>query len=131
MNHFLLKFNYGVEIGAKLAYLGHYAATGDKNILNISNEEQAHKDELYKILTGYDEAPSPFINIFFFLVGSSIRYACLISPKSLLNFVAQSMEIFAIFSYKKLAKKYPEFSLTFLEMSEAEDRHRIYFKEAK
>lgn len=131
MNHFLLKFNYGVEIGAQLAYLGHYAATGDKQILKIAQEEQDHKDELYKILTGYEEAPSPFINMFFWLIGTSIRYACRISPKSLLNFVAQSMEIFAIFSYKMLAKKYPEFSCVFLSMSEAEERHRIYFKEAK
>lgn len=29
MNHFMLKFNHGVEIGARLAYIGHFKRTGE------------------------------------------------------------------------------------------------------
>lgn len=128
MKHFYIKFNHGVEIGARLAYVGHHQRTKDKKILAIANDELTHQTVLAMILKRYNDSPSRIIDSFFYLVGSSISFLCQISPKPLLNFVAASMEVFAIFSYTYLAKKYPEYNTTFTKMALKELDHKKYFK---
>ena len=39
-----------------------------------------------------------------------------------------SLEIFAVFNYKELAGKYPQFQKQLLEMAETELDHELYFK---
>lgn len=128
MSHFLLKFNYGVEIGAYLAYAGHYDATHDLNILHIMDDELTHRAELYRILRDHGEEPSNIINGFFTIVGKVIRRCCHYSPNFMLNFVASSMEIFAVVSYRKLSQLYPKYEMVLLSMAETEETHRQYFK---
>ncbi|HVN97777.1 MAG TPA: hypothetical protein VMT62_15210, partial [Syntrophorhabdaceae bacterium] len=108
MKHLLLKFNYGVEIGAMLAYMGHYEATHDAKILGIANDEYEHQEIIKFILKGYGTKPFFLFNWFFYAVGNLIRLACRVSPRFLMNFIARSMEIFAVFNYRRLAKMYPE-----------------------
>lgn len=131
MKHFLLKFNHGVEIGARLAYLGHYARTGDKNIFCIANDELNHKQNLEIILRHYDSKPSRFIDGFFTIVGKTIQYLCHVSPLSLLDFIARTMETFAISNYSSLAERYPTFKVCLVEMGLREIKHREYFKYKK
>jgi rubrerythrin len=128
MKHFRLKFNHGVEIGARLAYLGHYIRTGDKKILQIAAEEFEHQQDLRKILQDFGEETCFSIDTSFALIGRVIFHLCAISPRFMLNFVAMALEAFAVFSYNNLSKAYPRYYETFQKMSRAEEEHRIYFK---
>jgi rubrerythrin len=131
MKHFYLKFNHGVEIGARLAYLGHYKRTKDRNVLNIANEELVHQQTLKKILRFHGELPSKPIDVAFSLIGNTVSLLCRISPRFMLNFVASTLETFAIFSYGYLAVVYPIFRENFLLMAKAERQHERYFKALK
>ena len=128
MKHFLLKFNHGVEIGAYLAYVGHYRRTMDSRVQAIANEELEHRSELVEFLKYYGEVPNPVIDFCFTVVGTVIQKLCHFSPKFALNFVARSMELFAVFNYDRLAKIYPEFEYSFKHMSNTEKRHAVFFK---
>lgn len=130
MKHFGLKFTYGVEIGAHLAYLGHYRRTKDFEVLKIAIDESYHKALLNVMLESLGEKPNGLINGIFQVIGTIVRAACLWSPRFLLNLVARSLEVFAVFSYQTLAKRYPDFSKELLEMAETEARHERYFKES-
>lgn len=131
MKHFLLKFNHGVEIGARLAYLGHYDATGDRKIKKIASEEFEHREVLRQILAYYGETPSRIINFLFTFVGSTIGNLCLFCPFFMLDFVARTMETFAVINYSYLATLYPDYSSTFREMAKTELAHETYFKRRK
>lgn len=128
MKHFLIKFNHGVEIGAFYAYLGHYKRTKDLQLLNIINDERVHKETLKLILETENDYPSVFIDVPFYLVGNVIGFLCKVAPVSWLDFIASTMEIFAVFSYNKLAIKYPKYKDIFTMMSQVEDKHKLYFK---
>ena len=39
MKHFLLKFNHGVEIGAYLAYIGHFKRTNEARMVGTETNE--------------------------------------------------------------------------------------------
>lgn len=128
MNHFWLKFNHGVEIGAELAYRGHFKRTGDFAIQDIAIDELRHQKKLELILEHYNEKPSLIIDMMFYVIGSVIQALCLISPKFLLNLVAKSLEIFAVVSYANLAIRYSEFRHILIEMADNELSHELYFK---
>ena len=128
MKHFMLKFNHGVEIGAALAYNGHYARTNDMRVKLIEFDEIEHKVNLEVMLSHYNEVPNPFIDLSFTIIGNTIRYLCRFSPRFLLNFIASSMEAFAIFNYKYLIKTYPEFEFKLYVMAITEMEHEKYFK---
>ncbi len=127
MKHFLLKFNHGVEIGAYLAYEGHYNRTQDPNLLDILRDEDNHKLTLEVILLAHQQQPSWIIDSAFKTIGNTIKLLCKICPIWSLNFIAQLMERFAIFSYLGLARRYPKYDVVFTHMAVAEYRHRIYF----
>lgn len=128
MKHFLLKFNHGVEIGANLAYIGHWQRTNDKKIYSICIDEVQHQLHLESILEDFDEVPSRVIDFIFRAIGHSIMFLCAFCPIWSLNLVARSMEIFAVYNYSKLAKKYPKYETLFLEMAKTEQEHKEYFK---
>lgn len=130
MKHFQIKFNHGVEIGARLAYVGHYKRTGDEKILEIAQDELRHQTILALILKRLGEKPSKTIDSIFYIVGSTIGFLCKVFPKPLLNLVASSMEVFAIFNYTRLASKYMEFNNMFVDMALKELKHKKYFKGA-
>lgn len=128
MKHFLLKFNHGVEIGAYLAYVGHARRTKSRKVHDISLDELRHRGELKRILNELGHAPNPFINGCFTLVGKMIQTLCKFSPLWSLDLVARTMEMFAIFNYEKLAKKYPKYGFEFRRMAKAEKDHEEYFR---
>lgn len=128
MKHFGLKFNHGVEIGAELAYKGHFRRTKDPKIYFIALDELGHQKDLRKMLEYYGEEPSKAIDSTFRFIGTIIYWLCQISPKFLLNYVARSLEIFAVFSYANLAIRYNDFRYSFLKMAEKELEHENYFK---
>lgn len=127
MKHFMLKFNHGVEIGAKLAYYGHFRRTGEAGIYKIIQEERIHQQHLYDILKSFNEKPSDAIDTTFVIIGNIISYLCKFCPLFMLDFVARTMEKFAVFNYKSLAKKYPKYQSVFEEMVSCEQRHDHYF----
>lgn len=127
MKHFLLKFNHGVEIGAELAYRGHYERTKDDEIRKIADEEVQHRETLKYILNLHGQKSSKVIDSCFTIMGWFIRLSCKVFPIWSLDFVARSMETFAIFNYMTLMKHYPLFEHTFAEMAGAETRHEYYF----
>jgi hypothetical protein len=102
-----MKFNHGVEIGVKLAYGGHATRTNDPLIYKIVDEEEQHRMILSYELACLNCKSSFFIDMFFTVVGTVISMLCKVCPISWLNFVARFMEIFAVFSYERLAKLYP------------------------
>lgn len=129
MKYFWLKFNYGVEIGARLAYIGHYKRTKDPKISEIIEDEKDHQFNLFFMLWSKKQRPSIIINLFFTIIGNIIQYLCKICPIWSLNFVARTMEIFAIHNYKKLSKKYwVDWGSQFNQMAEVEEKHRKYFE---
>jgi rubrerythrin len=125
--YFLLKFNHGVEIGANLAYLGHYRRTQDQKVFDIAIEEFQHRETLKMVLQTYGLKPSLIWNGIFQGIGTSIFWLCQISPIWSLDLVARLMEKFAIFNYKALADLFPEHRDLFLKMSKAEEEHEAYF----
>ena len=127
MKHFLIKFNHGVEIGAHLAYVGHYKRTGDKQIRLIASEEVSHMVELERILEDLGERPNKYIDETFRFIGNTIRRLCSFCPLWSLNFVASTMEMFAIFNYNRLAYNYPQFRGEFEKMAKTEKEHEKYF----
>ncbi len=131
MKHFLLKFNHGVEIGAMLAYIGHYFRTEDERVWEIAMEEVRHPKTLEHILKEYDQKPSKLIDKSFGLVGTVIKYLCKICPIWSLDLVARSMELFAVFNYRRLEKIYPKHANTFWAMALAEEQHGKYFARKK
>lgn len=128
MRLFLLKFNHGVEIGAHLAYMGHYRRTGDPKVLEIANDEVDHKIRLEFVMDHHDVDPSKLIDGIFHVIGTFIYWACQISPRFMLNFVARSMEMFAVFNYKMLEPKFGYYGYIFREMAAKEKEHEEYFK---
>lgn len=127
MKLLMLKFTYGVEVGAHLAYLGHYTRTKDLKVLSIAYDEDLHKKQIAIILRNHKTKPSLLINSVFFIIGNIVRYLCYISPKFLLNKVATTLELFAVFSYKELAKRFPDYKKVLEEMEETEQAHANYF----
>ena len=128
MRLWMLKFTYGVEIGAHLAYLGHYGRTKDLNISNIAKEEKQHQEIIKIILREHGTTTNFFINSVFWIVGTIIRYLCYVSPVFLLNRVATALEIFAVYSYKDLSVKFPKNKALLLEMGKTEEEHIKYFR---
>jgi len=131
MKYWLLKFNYGVEIGARLAYLGHYARTKDPRILEIADEELKHRAAVFAMLRQSGRWPSITICAFFLVVGNVIKALCAISPLFLLDFIARTMEVFAVANYEYLARLLPEFESVLLPMAAAEKVHQQYFSRPK
>ena len=128
MRLWMLKFTHGVEIGAYLAYLGHYSRTKDPEVLKIAYEEDLHKKQLKIILRTYKSSTNPIIDFIFYAIGNMVRYLCYISPVFLLNKVATVLEVFAIYSYRELAKEFQDSKEILLEMGKTEERHKEYFR---
>lgn len=128
MKHFMLKFNHGIEIGAALAYMGHFKRTQDLVIDGIIKDEIEHRSNIKQILIKLNEKPSPIIDNIFNIVGNTIKFSCNYSPVFLLDIIASLMESFAIFNYRQLSKEYPEFKDLLSGMADKEDEHRKYFK---
>lgn len=128
MNLLFLKFCYAVEIGAYLAYKGHYAKSKDPYIKTIMGNELSHMINVKTILASYSSKPLWIFNLFFLLLGHTIRLLCKVSPVSLLDYVAQVMEVFNVVNYKYLANKFPSYSCLLLRMSTNEKYHNVYFE---
>lgn len=128
MKHFLLKFNHGVEIGARLAYLGHYERTKLNKVMSIATDELQHRITLLAILRNFGDDRSKTIDFVFTLIGNVIKFSCKFCPMWSLNLVARSMELFAVFNYKKLAVTYPQFKDKFTKMAHSEMDHERYFR---
>lgn len=116
-----------MEIGAYLAYVGHYARSKDAVVKKIKREELTHMVEIKKILDQNGKAPSKILNGIFFVIGKLICGTCSITPLVLLDGIAQIMEVFNIISYDILAKSFGEHAETFHMMSKQEAEHEIYF----
>lgn len=130
MKHFWLKFNHGVEIGARLAYIGHFKRTGEAGIHHIIQEERGHQEDLETVLAENGSAPNYFIDLAFVIIGSTIQFLCKFMPLWSLDFVAKLMEHFAVYNYRKLGKLYPEYGQMWEDMAAAEERHAVYFSKA-
>lgn len=128
MKHFMLKFNHGVEIGAYLAYIGHASRTNCSWVRAIALDELNHRSELRRILQELGENPNPVIDKCFNMIGNSIMFMCKFCPLWSLNFIARTMEMFAIMNYKKLAISYPKYKSEFISMAKAEMNHELFFK---
>lgn len=126
MRFLLLKFCYAVEIGAYLAYVGHYKASKDSVIKSIKRDELVHMVNIRKVLVCYSHAPNLVFNLAFFMIGSIIKVLCSVTPLVLLDGVAQIMEVFNIISYDLMAKLFPEHKEIFNDMEESEREHEIY-----
>lgn len=124
----MLKLSFAIEIGAYLAYVGHFGVSKDPEVKRIAREELEHMVYLKRMLASYKSEPSPVMNFGFLLIGTTIKYTCYITPKFLLDFVASIMEKFNVYNYRYMATVFPQFSSTFTEMQESEEEHERYFK---
>ena len=128
MKLLLLKLSYAIEIGAYLAYTGHYKVTNDKEIRRIAREELRHMVMIKRILASYNTTPNKLFNLKFLAVGNTIKYSCYILPKWFLNWGAGLLEILNVVNYNHMAKMFPEFEKEFKEMQRNEEEHEQYFK---
>ena len=128
MKWWKVKFTYSVELGASLAYKGHFKRTGDCNIRNIFQDELDHRSFLGCLMFENGQEPNKIIDAIFLAIGTIVSVLCIISPLFLLNKIAYLLEIFAIYSYYDLAKEFPVYETQFLVMAMTEERHRDYFK---
>jgi rubrerythrin len=128
MRNFKLKFTHAVEIGAELAYIGHYQRTNELAVLSIAVEEKKHQATLQGLLGQLNDRTNIYLDAIFQIIGSVIGFLCLFSPKFILDKVAYLLEIFAIWSYNDLAKEYPQYKKIMLEMAKTEEEHRNYFR---
>lgn len=124
----MLQFTHGVEIGAHQAYLGHFARTGDLKVKDIANDEMLHQKQIRYMLAICKSKTNPLFDIPFFVIGRTVSLLCRISPRFMLNIIANLMEKFAVFSYNQLAERFPDFRETLLEMAATELEHEEYFK---
>jgi hypothetical protein len=131
MKHLLLKFTYSVELGAYLAYKGHFNRTNDLLIETIMWDEVHHREVCAGFLKELGSGPTKWFDIPFFLIGSSIKWLCKFCPLWSLDFVARLMEVFAVASYDQLSLKYPQYALKFHEMSDAEAEHAEFFRKRR
>lgn len=127
MKIFLLKLSYAIEIGAHLAYVGHYGVTKDPNVKRIARDELKHMVYLKWMLAYYKKKPSFILNAMFFMVGTCIKYTCYVTPPPLLNKVACLMEKFNVYNYGKMIEIFPHFTVPLWEMEESEKEHEKYF----
>ena len=127
VNCLLLQLSYAIEIGAELAYLGHYIRTRDSNIYKISNDEFKHQKELKRMLKLVNCSPNTLFNFIFSVIGIFIFILCQISPKFLLNKVALFLEIFAINNYNYIGNRMPFFKKELVKMAKVENEHKEYF----
>ena len=123
----LLKLSYAIEIGAYLAYIGHYKRSNDFRVKCIALEELRHMIMIRDILQDHNTTPSKFFNSVFFVIGMIIKHLCRITPKRLLNLVAGVLEIFNVVNYNYLGRKFPDHYYEFTEMAECEYEHEVYF----
>lgn len=123
----LLKCCYAIEIGAHLAYVGHYKVTDDKEIRRISNEELRHMVMISAVLSAYGTVPNRLMNTVMYCVGKSVQLACRVTPKAGLALVAGMLEKMNIVSYRYMAEKFPRFEHEFIEMQRNEAEHEQYF----
>ena len=128
MKWWKVKFTYSVELGAYLAYKGHFKRTGDCNIKNIAGEEAFHRSFLFALMHENGQKPNEILDFIFRTIGNIVAVLCRISPLFLLNKVAYLLELFAIYSYNDLAKEFPVYEIEFMKMAMAEERHKDYFK---
>ena len=123
----MLQFTHGVEIGAHLAYVGHYKRTNDSRVGSILEDELEHQLIIKSILKHHGRKTIFMIDLLFYMVGKMVGYMCRFSPIFMLNKIAMLLELFAVVSYKQLAKEFPLYVNTFLEMEETEQEHADYF----
>ena len=130
MRFLWLKLAYAIEIGAYLAYVGHYAKSNDTKVLAIAKEELRHMVTIKIILNCYNKKPNHLFNLLFFCMGTLIRYSCGLFPKRLLDKVASLLEVLNVMNYNYMAKLFPVFRQDFISMEKAEVRHKEYFRSA-
>ena len=128
MKIFMLKLAFAIEIGAYLAYVGHFNVSQDPEVKRIAKEELRHMVYLKWMLAYYKSEPSLILNAGFLIIGTTIKYMCYLTPKFLLDYVACIMEKMNVYNYGKMSKVFPHFYLTFIEMQESEEEHERYFK---
>lgn len=128
---FPLQLNHGIEIGAALAYKGHYERTKDIMIKHIMIDELYHQIELLIILKHYKSRPCKIINSIFFIIGHIIKYLCKFNNERLMNKIAQFLEVFAVWSYSKLSHRYKSARVVLERMGRKELKHENYFKGLK
>ncbi len=127
MKWLLLKFCYGVEIGAYWAYRGHHKVSGDKEVLRIAKEELSHMVLIKSILKQNNQKPFLPFNWMFWSIGKTVYSLCFIFPDLALNLVAGFLEKLNVISYTTMARLFPEHKNTFLEMQSNEAEHEQYF----
>lgn len=130
-NLLLLKFCYSIEIGAYLAYRGHFLVTKDSEVKRIAREELTHMVLISRVLHSYQTTPNAFFNFLFYVLGHSILALCYLTPHSALDFVASILEKMNVVSYNYMAKAFPEFREVFEEMQKNELEHEEYFHNRK
>jgi hypothetical protein len=128
MKIFMLKLSFAIEIGAYLAYTGHFSVSKDPEVKRIAREELRHMVYLKWMLNYYKSKPSLILNAGFLIVGTTIKYLCYITPKPMLNYVACIMEKINVYNYNNMANIFPHFYPTFWKMEESEREHERYFK---
>lgn len=123
-----LKLAYAIEIGAYLAYTGHYKRSKKKDVLSVARDELIHMIVLKRILAKHNDSPSRVFNMMFLVIGHFIKLACAICPIELLDRIAGIMEVFNVGNYHKLAFEFPKYARVLHNMAFCEYRHELYFK---
>jgi len=133
----LLRKAYSGELGAALAYNGHWRSLKDPvevlEIQKIEQDEWAHRKRIGEMLSEMGSGPKRFKDSCILILGNGLKYLCFVSGWYLPMYVAGWLEARNVVEYEvaaNLAKEagYPQYTGDLKEMAEAEREHELYFR---
>jgi rubrerythrin len=133
----LLQLAYSAEMGAALAYRGHWRSLpqGEEqnHIQQIEAEEWEHRRLIGEILHQLGSKPRRWLEVKFFVIGTFLRFLCHLLGWFLPMYGAGRLESQNYREYLQAASyalecKQREFINCFLSMAEVEWEHEHYFR---
>lgn len=134
----ILQRAYSGELGAALAYRGHWKSVKDtserEHIQTIEQEEWIHRRRVGEMLASLDSAPVRFKEIRLWLTGRTIGLACHLIGWFLPMYFAGRIESSNVEEYLAAARharalSLAEFESDLLHMAEVERQHEKFFLE--
>jgi demethoxyubiquinone hydroxylase (CLK1/Coq7/Cat5 family) len=133
----LLRKAYSGELGAALAYNGHWRSLKDPReiaeIKQIEQDELEHRKLIGEMLEELGSGPKFFTDKMIWILGNGLKYLCFIAGYHLPMAVAAWLEARNVVEYKDAARlalkaQLPQYIKDLNEMSQAEHEHELYFQ---
>jgi rubrerythrin len=135
---FMLRLSYSSELGAATAYAGHARhiaiAAHRAHVEQVRRDELHHRDQLREMLDARGLRPWWVLEVFFWMVGSTVAFGCRFWGDWASATGASMFEVNGVAEYDRLAAlarraDEPELVACFELMARQEQAHRDLFQE--